>query len=453
MIDIFNINSHVDGNLDQSPATQGGKFQDLSTNYKFDLGVTLFQSGKIEKSLPYLEAALKESLDSKNSKQYLYCYSALIQIFTDMQKKSELNQLQKDFKEASKTLGIAKDSQALVCEACYYMYLDAVSGSKNNDSTVSKLLTQALDQILQKEKSSSLSEIEKIQTKIQLMYCLITFSKHYLGNEDYPKSLQNLENVQILVDYYYNFIDELVVSKSRTDDIQEHKNYNELLEFMKSKQSYVQGIKLYTKIIEAQIGIKYKKNYKQAEKILWECYEITNNMGNSYLIPYIFIYMSDAYKNSNDVDQAELFLSLAEKHIQPQQKMLLSYIDAFKKQTGLGDKDLSNCYDLVFNEVERSLVEKHKGCVNFKNQFILLEMLKLFIFNKGKSYSKKDIVEKIWQQDYSPSSHDNKIYVTIKRLREMIEPNINQPQYILRNSEGYYLSSHTKVLLKQGSKA
>jgi DNA-binding response OmpR family regulator len=55
----------------------------------------------------------------------------------------------------------------------------------------------------------------------------------------------------------------------------------------------------------------------------------------------------------------------------------------------------------------------------------------------------------VWKQDYDPGIHDNKIYVTIKRLRKLIEPDYEKPRYIFRAKNGYYLNKNTKVLLEQ----
>jgi DNA-binding winged helix-turn-helix (wHTH) protein len=59
------------------------------------------------------------------------------------------------------------------------------------------------------------------------------------------------------------------------------------------------------------------------------------------------------------------------------------------------------------------------------------------------------IVEKIWKQSYDPGVHDNKLYVTIKRLRKMIEPDFEKPKYIFRAKNGYYLNKNARVLLQK----
>ena len=103
---------------------------------------------------------------------------------------------------------------------------------------------------------------------------------------------------------------------------------------------------------------------------------------------------------------------------------------------------------MVFNKKEHSLIGKHKGCVQFKNQFILLDLLNLLIENQGKPHSKEDLVRQLWKENYSPSVHDNKIYATIKRLRDCIEPDKGQSRYIYKNRKGYYFTDKVKILVK-----
>ena len=88
------------------------------------------------------------------------------------------------------------------------------------------------------------------------------------------------------------------------------------------------------------------------------------------------------------------------------------------------------------------------GRIDFKNQFILLDLLRLFVQNQGTVYSKEFLVEHVWKQPYDPVVHDNKIYVTIKRLRKLIEPDFDKPKYIFRAKNGYYMNKSARVLLE-----
>jgi len=107
-----------------------------------------------------------------------------------------------------------------------------------------------------------------------------------------------------------------------------------------------------------------------------------------------------------------------------------------------------NSYDLVFDYSGHAVTERKLGKIDFRNQFILLDLLKVFVQNQGKVYSKEFLVEQVWKQSYDPAVHDNKIYVTIKRLRKMIEPDFDKPKYIFRGKNGYYMNKSAKVFLQ-----
>ena len=78
---------------------------------------------------------------------------------------------------------------------------------------------------------------------------------------------------------------------------------------------------------------------------------------------------------------------------------------------------------------------------------MLFDVLKLFVLNPNKVFSKQELTERIWKESYQ-KSHDNKIYVTIKRLRELLEPKDTGSRYIFRSKGGYHLNLGTKVLVQ-----
>jgi DNA-binding response OmpR family regulator len=157
--------------------------------------------------------------------------------------------------------------------------------------------------------------------------------------------------------------------------------------------------------------------------------------------------MALTYKESGETDLARVYLKLAKKSADPASlKYLSRHIESQMGELGVSQNDE---YDLIFDALTNSVTEKKKGRVDFKNQFILLDMLRLFMRHPGTVHSKEALVKQVWKQDYDPSIHDNKIYVTIKRLRKLIEPDYDKPKYIFRAKNGYYLNKNTKVLMEQ----
>lgn len=110
-------------------------------------------------------------------------------------------------------------------------------------------------------------------------------------------------------------------------------------------------------------------------------------------------------------------------------------------------------YDLLLDKEDGArVVEKDLGAIDFRNQFILFELLEIFAREPGRVFSKANLIERVWKASYSSEQseqNDNKLYVTIKRLRKMVEPNLDKPHYILRRKGGYCLNPTAKVVIRE----
>jgi len=201
-------------------------------------------------------------------------------------------------------------------------------------------------------------------------------------------------------------------------------------------------LKLTSKIVNAHIYRKMGK-FSQALEILWECYSFVRDEKNLYAYLSLLFGLGLTYKESGDLDKAKTYLDLAMKSVDKTNlKRLYALISELHDDVVASGQ---SPYDLVYDMNSHSVVEKTKGHIDFKNQFILLEMLKLFLAHPGRVFSKEEFIETVWKQSYNPSVHDNKIYVTIKRLRKVIEPDYNKPKYLFLAKNGYYLSKDVKI--------
>ncbi len=188
--------------------------------------------------------------------------------------------------------------------------------------------------------------------------------------------------------------------------------------------------------------------YEKGLECFWQAYELLKG-GMNMLLYFNALYgLGSTYQRSGEVQLARLYLQLGVRSINenelPRMARMLK-----KTLAELGHDLKSDEFDLVFDPGSNSVVEKNLGRVDFKNQFILIELLHLFMRNPGRIFPKDALVKKVWNQDYVPEVHDNKIYVTIKRLRQLIEPDFNKPKYIFRGKNGYYLNKSTRVLVGQ----
>lgn len=207
----------------------------------------------------------------------------------------------------------------------------------------------------------------------------------------------------------------------------------------------LRDLKLSSQMLNGHILRKMKK-YDQALDIFWECYDLLRDEKNMYIYLSLLRSLGVTYKDAGEIDLARMYLKLARKSVDSGNlRYLTRNIDQALSELGESAKD---DFDLVFDSVSNSVLEKKKGRIDFKNQFILLDMLRLFMKQPGTVYSKEHLVRHVWKQEYNPAVHDNKIYVTIKRLRKLIEPDYDKPRYIFRAKNGYYLNKNARILIQ-----
>ncbi len=194
-----------------------------------------------------------------------------------------------------------------------------------------------------------------------------------------------------------------------------------------------------------------KMQFKEATDILWKSYEQAKLHGFYPLISSILAQMARVYRDQKYDEQYKIYAELALKGTDKNKMPRLYHLVSAICPQGL--ESLRPQYDFKINETERLVEEKNKGLIDFKNQHILYDMALLFIKNAGKRYSKEDLVAQIWKQVYDPDLHDNLIYVSIKRLRTLLEPDAESPRYILRDRKGYYFNPQTVIQFKKSEEA
>jgi tetratricopeptide (TPR) repeat protein len=206
-------------------------------------------------------------------------------------------------------------------------------------------------------------------------------------------------------------------------------------------------IAISSRITHAQI-LSSQGLYEKALEILWKAYEVVRIKKTMQMHIYLLCSIGMVYQKSGNRDLARTYLQLASKAIDPKNMARLnSQIQASLLELG---SDEENSFDLIFDLENHAVVERKMGRVDFKNQFILLDLLKLFVSNQGQVYSKEFLVENVWKQSYDPSVHDNKVYVTIKRLRKLIEPDFDRPKYIFRAKNGYFINKSARIFIEAG---
>ena len=431
-------------NLENFSSLQNGVDSKPSYSYNLDMAVLLFSNGSFSKSLIYLEKSMETFKHLKDFDSYFYCYNLMMQALNELGEKEKLKQWNQSVQEFCLTHQVLQSPIILVCSAYYSMYAEKDFDKAKSDLNMAlKMSFDSHDSCIKSE-----DRLGQNKARMDIISCLYTYSLYYYETEDYDNCLQELKNLNILLKDYSELKDQVEWDHSKTDNVQELQRYHHILTALNKTFPAVERMKLGVKFLTALIEMRHFKNYKQAEKLLWELYETANKTNNTYLIPLVLGHMSWCYSRLNNKKQALMFFNLAKKNINPERRLLVNYTENLRKKEKLDEVGEEDNYDIIFDLKDHLIVEKEKGCVELKNQFILMDLLKLFLLNPGVSYSKESIIQKVWKQEYMPEVHDNKIYVTIKRLREMIEINSCKPMYICRNSRGYYFSNSAKVLVK-----
>lgn len=356
-----------------------------------ELGRLYFERGDILKAIEYLEPLVNTCIQNKDYDHYLDTLHVLFRAY------AEFLDFAKIEKEKERLLDLTTNHGLQMSSKIYYGL--ALCASYKNEHEL------ALD-YSQKALTSGLAE----DNKEAICYAISGLAISYYCLDRLQDALKEIFNLQV-------FMDVLDVPQ----------------------------IRISAHILKGQILRKMGK-YDQALDVLWQSYDVLKNHKNFYVYVSVMYGLALIYKEAGKIEEARNYINLAKRSIDSDSLKRLSIsVNALADTLGTTSKIT---HDIVFNASEHSVFEKHQGRVDFNNQFILMDLLKLFLINPGVSFSKEQLVKHIWKQSYNPAVHDNKIYVTIKRLRQLIEPDVEKPRYIFRSKNGYYLNKDISILIE-----
>ncbi len=189
-----------------------------------------------------------------------------------------------------------------------------------------------------------------------------------------------------------------------------------------------------------------QENLDESLESLWKSYETSKQTRSvAFINSYVLIQFSRVLLKMGKVEMAKTYFKMAEKSIRKDEhvrsyKLLMRVKELFESEK-------QKTPDILIRKKDHTIWETSKGEVPVNNQFILIELLGEFVRRQGLTLNKDDLARFVWDQDYDPTQHDNKIYVTIRRLRKLLEPNPKRPTYILRSKEGYTLNPDANVVI------
>ncbi|MBL7545779.1 MAG: winged helix-turn-helix domain-containing protein [Bdellovibrionaceae bacterium] len=359
-----------------------------SVDQVFELGKLHCDRGDYESAMSFLGQAAHTFFAQKNFSSYLKCQNLFLRIYAERERYDEINTTKEQLQDL-----VLKEGFELNAKTYYTLSLCA--GYKSQHEV-------ALD-YAQRSLSLALSADDKEDICNSIF--MISFIYFLMGR--YPDALKEVYNLHVFFQVY---------------------NFPEL--------------RLSAKLLNADI-FRIQKKFDEALDIMWEAYEELKECKKIVSHISILGMLGTTYFDMGDKESSRLYLNMAMRMVDSRNQVRLSHmIKGYLDKMG---GEVQSNFDVLFDESNHLVVEQKIGRIDFKNQFILLDLLKLFIQNQGVIFSKEYLVENVWKQPYDPGVHDNKIYVTIKRLRKLIEPEYDKPKYLFRAKNGYYFNKAVKV--------
>ncbi|MCB0363961.1 MAG: tetratricopeptide repeat protein [Bdellovibrionaceae bacterium] len=362
----------------------------------YEVGKLYFERGDFRVAIDKITKAAAVFYTEKNFEAYLKCQNVLLRMYAEMEESEKIQSIKETLQDLVLNKNVELNSKT-------YYTLALCASYKGQHKVALEYLEKSLALALSAD------------AKEDICYAIhgLAIVYHFLGR--YEDALKEIYNLQV----FFQVLD-------------------------------LPELRLSSQVLNGHILLKMGK-YEQALDVFWQCYDILKEQKNLYMYVSLLFAMGITYADSGEVDLGRMYLTLAKRSVDPANLRYLarSIDDRLKRLGAMEDSE----YDIVFDSSTNTVMEKKKGKVDFKNQFILLDMLRLFLKNPGEVYTKEALVERVWKQEYDPAVHDNKIYVTIKRLRKMIEPDYDKPKYIYRAKNGYYLNKNARVLFDNHNNA
>lgn len=173
----------------------------------------------------------------------------------------------------------------------------------------------------------------------------------------------------------------------------------------------------------------------------WNAFESLKAQPHLGLYLHTLATLGTIFREKGDSATARIYLDLAQRSLK---RIEFPRIARIVDEALVNLRDTKGDFDLLLDLETNRLGIGGKGEVRFDGQFLLRDLLTVFmraaIHKPGVVLKKETLVREVWNEIYRPQSHDNKIYVNIKRLRRLLEIDGVTSEFILRGKDGYYLN-------------
>lgn len=176
----------------------------------------------------------------------------------------------------------------------------------------------------------------------------------------------------------------------------------------------------------------------EASALLDQAELLAQEQMNLFMIANIFYARGALAEKQGETDKALSFLELAQslsenrslKHLKIQVDRKIAVLRPAAPVAGLFLVESPEAVHARWGTQE----------VSFRGQELLVDLLKLFMEHKDSGLDKETIVKNVWKEEYDPRVHDNKIYVTVHRLKRLLKNLGTTSPSLLKNQKGYRLN-------------
>jgi len=352
----------------------------------------LTQLGEFQKAIPLFESAKTLFLADSNTENYLKCQNRLIRLCAETDQLDKITHLKEELQDLALKQGLQLSSRT-------YYTLGVIAAYR-----------MQLDNALEYAQKSLALSLES-QNKEDTCYAISLSAGVLRLMGRFQDALREIYNLKV-------FFDVITLPEVQASSI----------------------------LLNGQLLMDLQR-YDEAIQVLWQGDDILKVHKSAMLPIQLMGLMAQAHRRLGQNELALSYLRLARRLADPENMpRLCRQIDLELKEL---EEEQGHEFDLIFNENTHEVTERKIGRIDFRNQFVLLDLLRLFVTHPGKTFSKEYLVEHIWNEKYDPAVHDNKVYVTIKRLRRMIEPDLEKPKYIFRAKNGYFMSKDAKIRMEK----
>ena len=187
----------------------------------------------------------------------------------------------------------------------------------------------------------------------------------------------------------------------------------------------------------------------EAISSMWRACEALR--GDPHLALYVRVLaaLGFALSASGAARDARVCLDLAEKTARPDdmpavRRLIAAELDKLNA-TGLAQSFGDDGGGEISFDQRAGVVRVNGREIHLGARSLLRGLMSALLANSGRALTKSDLARAVWQEAYEPAAHDNKIYVTVKRLRRCLEDGCGSRAFVMSAKDGYFFNPKMKV--------